>query len=167
MSFDVDNIREDFPILRQKVFNKPLVYLDNAATTQKPLEVIQAITDYYLTINSNIHRGVHYLSQQATDSFEQARKKVSDFIHARHTHEIIFTKGATESINLVASSFGKKFIREGDEIIVTAMEHHANLVPWQVVCTEQGATLKVIPLTKTPGSWLWAMPPMPWVRSIR
>lgn len=147
MAFDVDKIRKDFPILDQTVYHAPLVYLDNAATTQKPQEVIDAITRYYQTINSNIHRGVHYLSQQATESFEEARKLVREFIHARHDHEIIFTKGATESINLVAYSFGKEHVRAGDEIVITAMEHHANIVPWQVLCQEKQAILRVVPFT--------------------
>jgi cysteine desulfurase/selenocysteine lyase len=142
---DVDKIRADFPILDQQVYNKPLVYLDNAATTQKPLVVIDAIRDYYLTINSNIHRGVHFLSQQATTAFEETRQLVKEYIHARHSHEIIFTKGATESINLVASSFGKEYVRPGDEIVISAMEHHANILPWQLMCAEKGATLRVIP----------------------
>lgn len=145
MGLDVEKIRKDFPILDQTVYNAPLVYLDNAATTQKPQEVIDAITTYYQTINSNIHRGVHYLSQQATESFEEARKRVREFIHAHHNHEIIFTKGATESINLVAYSYGREYIRAGDEIMITAMEHHANIVPWQVLCQEKQAILRVVP----------------------
>ncbi|MBP6976930.1 MAG: cysteine desulfurase [Bacteroidales bacterium] len=143
---DVDQIRTDFPILGRSVYNKPLVYLDNAATTQKPQVVIDAVRDYYLTLNSNIHRGVHFLSQQATLSFEETRSLVREFIHARHLHEIIFTKGATESINLVASSFGKAFVGPGDEIVISAMEHHANILPWQLMCEERGAILRVIPL---------------------
>ncbi len=146
MRLDVDQIRTDFPILGRSVYNKPLVYLDNAATTQKPQVVIDAVRDYYLTLNSNIHRGVHFLSQQATLSFEETRSLVREFIHARHLHEIIFTKGATESINLVASSFGKAFVGPGDEIVISAMEHHANILPWQLMCEERGAILRVIPL---------------------
>jgi cysteine desulfurase/selenocysteine lyase len=131
--------------LHQQVYNKPLVYLDNAATTQKPKVVIDAVRDYYLTINSNIHRSVHYLGQQATVAFEDTRRLVSDFIHARHQHEIIFTKGATESINLVAGSFGREFVGPGDEIVISAMEHHSNILPWQLMCSEKGAKLRVIP----------------------
>ncbi len=137
--------REDFPILKQKAYGKDLVYLDNAATTQKPQCVIDALAGYYNTINSNIHRGVHCLSQQATAEFETARKCVQQFINAAHDYEVIFTRGATESINLVASSFGRTFIRPGDEIIVSEMEHHSNIVPWQFLCEERGAVLKVIP----------------------
>ncbi|MDD5506823.1 MAG: cysteine desulfurase [Bacteroidales bacterium] len=142
---DVEKIRADFPILHQQVYNNPLVYLDNAATTQKPEVVINAVRDYYLTVNSNIHRSVHYLGQQATLAFEESRQLVREFIHARHQHEIIFTKGATESINLVAGSFGRQFVREGDEIVISAMEHHANIVPWQLMCAERGANLRIIP----------------------
>ncbi len=149
MSFDIDKIREDFPALKQEVYGKPLVYLDNAATSQKPAAVIDSITKYYSTINSNVHRGVHYLSQQATDSFEEARKTIQHYINAKHSHEVIITKGATDSINLVANSFGKKYLKEGDEVIISALEHHANIVPWQMVCEEQKAVLKVIPLTET------------------
>lgn len=137
--------REDFPILEQQVYKKPLVYLDNAATTQKPQVVIDAMKRYYETINSNIHRGVHCLSQQATEEFEIARCCVQQFINASHDYEVIFTRGATESINLVASCFGRTFIGEGDEIIISAMEHHSNIVPWQFLCEERGAKLKVLP----------------------
>ena len=137
--------REDFPILEQQVYKKPLVYLDNAATTQKPQVVIDAMKRYYETINSNIHRGVHCLSQQATEEFEKARRCVQQFINAAHDYEVIFTRGATESINLVASCFGRTFIGEGDEIIISAMEHHSNIVPWQFLCEERGAKLKVLP----------------------
>ena len=140
--------REDFPILTQQVYNRPLVYLDNAATTQKPQVIIDALRDYYETINSNIHRGVHYLSQLATNEFELARKCVQQFIHAAHDYEIIFTRGATESINLVAASFGRTYIHEGDEIIISEMEHHSNIVPWQFLCEDRGAILKVIPFQK-------------------
>jgi len=135
----------DFPILEQQVYNKPLVYLDNAATTQKPQVVIEAMKRYYETINSNIHRGVHALSQKATEEFEVARRSVQQFIHAAHDYEIIFTRGATESINLVASSFGRSFIGADDEIILSGMEHHSNIVPWQFLCEERGARLKVLP----------------------
>lgn len=137
--------RNDFKILDQKVYKKPLIYFDNAATTQKPQEVIDALSEYYETINSNIHRGVHCLSQQATNEFEVARKTVQQFINARHDYEVIFTRGATESINLVAHSFGRTFIKEGDEIIISEMEHHSNIVPWQFLCEDRGAVLKVIP----------------------
>ena len=137
--------RNDFPILNQNVYNKPLVYFDNAATTQKPLPVIEALSDYYKSINSNIHRGVHFLSQKATEEFEVARKAVQQFIHAAHDYEVIFTRGATESINLVAASFGKTYIQPGDEILISEMEHHSNIVPWQFLCEDRGAVLKVMP----------------------
>lgn len=137
--------RNDFKILDQKVYKKPLIYFDNAATTQKPQEVIDALSEYYETINSNIHRGVHCLSQQATNEFEVARKTVQQFINAKHDYEVVFTRGATESINLVAHSFGRTFIKEGDEIIISEMEHHSNIVPWQFLCEDRGAVLKVIP----------------------
>lgn len=137
--------RNDFRILEQKVYKKPLIYFDNAATTQKPQEVIDALSTYYETINSNIHRGVHCLSQQATQEFEEARKAVQQFINAAHDYEVIFTRGATESINLVAHSFGRTFIHEGDEIIISEMEHHSNIVPWQFLCEDRGAVLKVVP----------------------
>jgi cysteine desulfurase/selenocysteine lyase len=141
-----ENIRADFPILNTKVYGKDLVYLDNAATTQKPLAVLAAVEDYYKTCNSNVHRGVHLLSQQATAAYEEARHKVSRFINAAFSHEVIFTKGTTDAINLVASSFGKKFLNAGDSILISAMEHHSNIVPWQMICEERGATLKVIPM---------------------
>ena len=137
--------REDFPILNEKVYGKTLVYLDNAATTQKPQAVIDALNDYYLHINSNIHRGVHCLSQLATNEFEKARETVRQYIHATSTQEVIFTRGATESINLVAASFGRTYLHEGDEVIVSEMEHHSNIVPWQLTCEEHGAKLKVLP----------------------
>ena len=143
--FDIKKIREDFPALHQLVYKKPLVYLDNAATTQKPNCVIETLKNYYEKQNSNIHRGVHYLSQQATTAYEEARKTVQQFINAERSHEIIFTRGTTESINLVASSFGKKFLKAGDEVLITAMEHHSNIVPWQLACEERNAKLKVIP----------------------
>jgi len=138
--------RADFPILKEQVYGRPLIYFDNAATTQKPLQVIRAITDYYEKDNCNIHRGVHYLSVKATEAHEEARKNVRDFIHAQHAHEIIFTRGTTESINLVTDSFSKKFIAEGDEVIISVMEHHSNFVPWQQMCLERKAKLKFIPL---------------------
>ncbi|MCK9426215.1 MAG: cysteine desulfurase [Ignavibacteriaceae bacterium] len=143
---DVQKIRKDFPILHTLVHGKPLVYFDNAATTQKPLSVIQKEEEYYNTLNSNIHRGVHSLSQKATTAYEQAREKVLRFINASRLSEIIITKGTTDSINLVASSFGKKFIKEGDEIIISHLEHHSNIVPWQLLCEEKKAVLKVIPI---------------------
>jgi cysteine desulfurase / selenocysteine lyase len=141
--FPIDRIRAEFPILRQQVYNRPLVYFDNAASTQKPRQVIDAITGYYERDNCNIHRGVHYLSIKATDAYEHVRNKVKEFINAQSNSEIIFTKGATESINLVASSFGKRFLKAGDEVITTIMEHHSNFVPWQQMCIETGASLKV------------------------
>ncbi len=144
--FHIDTIRADFPILSTQVHNKPLVYLDNGATTQKPKQVIQAITDYYSNMNSNVHRGVHHLSQISTDAFEVTRRKVQAFIHAAHDYEIIITKGTTESINMVSNCYGKAFVNEGDEIIITAMEHHSNIVPWQMLCEEKKAVLKVIPM---------------------
>lgn len=143
---DIESVRADFPILSTHVYGYPLVYLDNAATTQKPEAVVRAMDDYYHTINSNVHRGVHHLSQQATEAYEGARQKISGFINARHNHEIIYTRGTTESINLVASCFGRKFLRSGDSILVSAVEHHSNIVPWQMICEEKGASLKVIPV---------------------
>jgi len=144
--FDVDKVREDFPILTRTVNGKPLVYLDNGATTQKPKQVIDAIVNYYTQLNSNVHRGVHHLSQIATDAFEATRRKLRPFIKAAHEHEIILTKGTTESINLVASCYGKAFVKTGDEIIISAMEHHSNIVPWQILCEERGAVLRVVPI---------------------
>ncbi|RQD74469.1 MAG: aminotransferase class V-fold PLP-dependent enzyme, partial [Candidatus Syntrophonatronum acetioxidans] len=143
--FDIDKIRSDFPIINEKVYGKPLIYLDNAATTQKPLVVLDKTTEFYKTINSNIHRGVHYLSEQASAAYENARKTVKDFINARSLTEVIFTRSTTESINLLADSFGNSYIREGDEIIISEMEHHSNIVPWQVLCQRRGAHLKIIP----------------------
>ena len=141
------NIRSQFPILGQKIYNKPLVYFDNAATTQKPKSVIDTLCNYYLTLNSNIHRGTHHLAAEATDRYEQTRRAVQSFIGARHSHEIVFTRGTTESINLVASSFGNQFLHQGDEVIVSAMEHHSNIVPWQLACERHGATIRVIPFS--------------------
>jgi cysteine desulfurase/selenocysteine lyase len=145
---DINKVRAEFPILGVTVYGKPLVYFDNGATTQKPASVIRAIDEYYEEYNSNVHRGVHYLSQKATDAQEAARKKVAQFINARHDHEVIFTRGTTESINLVAYSYSKQFIQPGDEIIVSAMEHHSNIVPWQIACEDRGALLKVIPMNE-------------------
>lgn len=143
--FEIEKIRADFPILEEKVYGKRLVYLDSGATTQRPVQVIRKMDEYYLKYNSNVHRGVHYLSNICTDANEEARETVRRFIHAASDKEIIFTRGTTESINLVAHSFGEAFIREGDEIVVTEMEHHANIVPWQMLCERKGAVLKVIP----------------------
>jgi cysteine desulfurase / selenocysteine lyase len=145
-TFPVDKIREGFPALHQEVNGRPLVYFDNAATTQKPVEVIRAIDRYYEKDNCNIHRGVHHLSIRATEAYEETRKEVAGFINATSPREIIFTRGTTEAVNLVAYSFGKKFLREGDEVIITVMEHHSNFVPWQQVCLERGATLRFVPL---------------------
>lgn len=146
LEFDVEKIREDFPILKQKIYGKPLVYLDNAATAQKPQVVIDTIRHYYMTDNANIHRGVHGLSQRATEAYEQARVKVQRFIHAADSREIIFVRSATEAINLVAQTYGRRHVQAGDEVIVSAMEHHSNIVPWQMLCEEKGATLRVIPM---------------------
>lgn len=146
MNYDVNAIRKNFPILSRTVYDKPLVYLDNAATTQKPLCVLDAMRDEYLNANANVHRGVHYLSQQATDLHEAARETVRSFINAGSTTEIIFTRGTTESINLVASSFAEAFMQPGDEVIVSVMEHHSNIVPWQLQAAKRGITIKVIPM---------------------
>ena len=143
---DIDKIRNDFPILGRTVYDRPLVYLDNAATTQKPRCVVEAMTEEYYNVNANVHRGVHYLSQQATDLHEEAREKVRRFINARSTGEVIFTRGTTESLNLVASSFGERFMGEGDEVIISAMEHHSNIVPWQLLQERKGIRLRVIPI---------------------
>ena len=143
--------RKDFKILDQMIYKRPLVYFDNAATTQKPQIVIDSILEYYNNFNSNIHRGVHYLSQQATDQFEQARKTVQHYINAKHFHEIIFTKGTTESINLIAHSFGMSFLKAGDEVLISEMEHHSNIVPWKMVCDLKGASLRVIPMNEVRG----------------
>lgn len=143
---DILNIRKEFPILEQLVHGKPLIYLDNAATTQKPRCVIDAISEAYTTINANVHRGVHYLSQKATEQFEEAREKVRSFINATHSHEIIFTRGTTESINLLATSFGNTSLKEGDEVIISTMEHHSNIVPWQLLQQRIGINLRIVPL---------------------
>jgi len=148
MIFDVNKIRKDFPILSQKIYGKPLVYLDNAASTQKPAIVIDTISKYYSGQNSNVHRGVHYLSMMATEAFENARKNIADFINTENSNELIFTSGTTESVNLVAHSFGRKFISEGDNIIISTMEHHSNIVPWQILCEEKNAKLSVIPINE-------------------
>lgn len=144
--YDILTVREDFPILGREVYNKPLVYLDNAATTQKPRCVIEAMTEEYYNVNANVHRGVHYLSQQATDLHEQARETVRQFINARSVNEVVFTRGTTESANLVVSSFSDAFMGEGDEVILSVMEHHSNIVPWQLQAAKKGIALKVIPM---------------------
>lgn len=144
--YDITKVREDFPILSREVYKRPLVYLDNAATTQKPRCVIEAMTDEYYNVNANVHRGVHYLSQQATDLHEQARETVRQFINARSTSEIIFTRGTTESANLVVSSFADEFMHEGDEVIISTVEHHSNIVPWQLQAAKKGIAIKVIPM---------------------
>ena len=145
---DIQKIREDFPILSRTVYNKPLVYLDNAATTQKPLCVLDAMRDEYLNVNANMHRGVHYLSQQATDLHEAARETVRCFINADSVNEIVFTRGTTEGLNLVASSFCEEFMHEGDEVIVSVMEHHSNIVPWQLQAAKRGIAIRVIPMNE-------------------
>ena len=145
--FDINKIRSDFPILSRKVNGQPLVYLDNAATSQTPNQVINVITDYYTRLNSNIHRGVHKLSQEATEAYEGARKKIQQHFNAAHTHEIIFTAGTTESINLIASGYSS-ILKKGDELVISALEHHSNIVPWQMLCEKTGAKLKVIPMTQ-------------------
>lgn len=144
--YQIEDIRKDFPILSKTIYNKPLVYLDNAATTQKPLSVIEAMNNEYLNVNSNVHRGVHWLSQQATELHESARETLRKFINAKSTNEIIFTRGTTESINLVASSFVEGFMNAGDEVIVSEMEHHSNIVPWQLQMARKGIALKVAPI---------------------
>jgi len=145
-AFDIARVREDFPILKEKIHGKPLVYFDNAATSQKPRSVIEAEQRFYLTECSNVHRGVHYLSEQATQAYEAARGKVQRFLNARDAREIIFVRGTTEAINLVASSYGRKNVQAGDEVVITAMEHHSNIVPWQILCEEKGAKLRVAPI---------------------
>ena len=145
-NFDAEKIRADFPLLQQSVNGNPLVYLDNGATSQKPQAVIDALVRYYTTENANVHRGVHTLSQQATDDYEAARAKIRQLLNAAHDHEIIFTRGTTESINLVAQSYGRQNIGPGDEIIISNMEHHSNIVPWQMLCQEKNATLRVVPI---------------------
>ena len=144
--YDIKKIREDFPILSRTIYDKPLVYFDNAATTQKPLCVLDAMRDEYLNVNANVHRGVHWLSQQATELHEGARETVRKFINAKSTTEIVFTRGTTEGLNLVASSFSDEFMKEGDEVIVSTVEHHSNIVPWQLQARKKGIVLKVIPV---------------------
>jgi len=145
-SLDVEKIREDFPILRQRVHGKPLVYLDNAATSQKPQAVLDAVSGYYSRDNSNVHRGIHFLSERATLAYEGARAKVRAFVNASEDREIVFVRGTTEGINLVARTYGKKFLKAGDEIVISAMEHHSNIVPWQMLCEEVDARLRVVPI---------------------
>lgn len=147
-SIDVDKIRAQFPVLHQKVNGKPLIYFDNAATNQKPMRVIDALTRYYENDNANIHRGIHTLAERATKAYETTRHTLQAFINAKHVEEIIFTRGVTESINLVASSYGRAFLNAGDEVIVSGLEHHSNIVPWQMICEERKAVLKVIPVTE-------------------
>ncbi len=146
MTYNIESVRKDFPILEREVYKHPLVYLDNAATTQKPRCVVEAIAQEYYSVNANVHRGVHYLSQQATDLHEAARETVRQFIHARSTAEVVFTRGTTESLNLVASSYGDAFLKEGDEVIVSVMEHHSDIVPWQLLRDRKGIVIKVIPM---------------------
>jgi cysteine desulfurase/selenocysteine lyase len=146
-AFDVQRVRGDFPILNQKIHGKPLVYLDNAATTQKPQAVIDAMVRSYAEDNANIHRGVHLLSERATQAYELAREKVQHFLNAAHSREIIFVRGTTEAINLVAATYGRAHVGKGDEVLITEMEHHSNIVPWQLLCEEKGAQLKVLPIT--------------------
>lgn len=145
--YDINKVREDFPILSRQIYGKPLVYFDNGATTQKPLCVLDAMRNEYLNVNANVHRGVHYLSQQATDLHEAARETVRKFINAPKVEEVIFTRGTTESLNLVVSSFGDRFLSEGNEVIVSVMEHHSNIVPWQLLAAKKGIAIKVIPMT--------------------
>lgn len=145
--YDINKVRADFPILSREVYGKPLVYLDNAATTQKPRQVVDALVEEYYNVNANVHRGVHYLSQQATDLHEAARERVRQFINAAKIEEIVFTRGTTESLNLVATTFAEQFMKEGDEVIVSVMEHHSNIVPWQLQASKRGIRLRVIPMT--------------------
>ena len=145
-SWDVERIRKDFPILHEEVHGKPLVYLDNAATSQKPNVVIEALVDYYAKQNSNVHRGLHQLSERATEAYEEARVRIQRFLNAAHSREIIFVRGATEGINLVAQTYGRRAVRAGDEVVITALEHHSNIVPWQMLCEEKHGTLRVAPI---------------------
>ena len=145
-SFDVERVRRDFPILSETVYGKPLVYLDSAATSQKPQQVIDAMSRFFSKDNANVHRGVHYLSERATEAYEGARAKMQRFLNAEHAHEIIFVRGTTEAVNLVAQTYGKAHVGEGDEVLITAMEHHSNIVPWQMLCEEKHARLRVAPI---------------------
>ncbi|PUZ26269.1 cysteine desulfurase CsdA [Chitinophaga parva] len=147
LAYDVERLRQDFPILRQTVYGKPLVYFDSAATTQKPTAVLQTLQDYYTGYNSNVHRGVHHLSQVATEAYEEARRIIARYINAAQSHEVIFTKGTTDSINLVANVVGRKLVRKGDSVVISAIEHHSNIVPWQIMCEEREASLRVIPVS--------------------
>ncbi len=147
-TFDINAIREQFPVLKEEVNGKPIIYFDNAATTQKPLMVLNALDNYYYHQNANIHRGIHALAERATNAFEETRTRAQQFINAAEREEVVFTKGTTESINLVAATYGRKFIQEGDEVIISTMEHHSNIVPWQMLCEEKGAILKVIPVNE-------------------
>jgi cysteine desulfurase / selenocysteine lyase len=146
-TIDIKKIRDQFPVLHQQVNGKPLIYFDNAATNQKPACVIKALTDYYEGYNANIHRGIHTLAEKATRAYEETRHSMQQFINSKHVEEIIFTRGVTESINLVASSYGRAFLKEGDEVIISGLEHHSNIVPWQMICEEKKAVMKVIPVT--------------------
>lgn len=181
-NFDLATIRAQFPALAQQVNDNPLIYLDNAATTQKPLAVLQAMDDYYRQDNANVHRAAHTLSCRATQAFEGARERVRAFLHARESREIIWTRGTTEAINLVAHSWGRTTLQPGDEILLSTLEHHANIVPWQQLALATGAQIRVIPLTPrviwicrpftncwgpTPACWPSPRSPMPWARSIR
>ena len=144
--YDVNKLREDFPILSRTIYNKPLVYFDNGATTQKPRVVVDAMVNEYYSVNANVHRGVHFLSMRATELHEESREVVRSFLNAHSTNEIIFTRGTTESVNLLAYSFGEAFMKEGDEVIVSVMEHHSNIVPWQLLRDRKGIVIKVIPM---------------------
>src|SRR5699024_195679 len=150
-TFDLDMIRSQFPVLNQKVNGHPLVYLDNAATSQTPISVIDALREYYEYDNSNIHRGIHTLAERATAHFEETREAIRKFINAGEKEEIVFTSGTTAGLNLVAQTYGRKFLRPGDEVIISAIEHHSNIVPWQLICEEKGAKLRVIPLADESG----------------
>ncbi|WP_423147137.1 aminotransferase class V-fold PLP-dependent enzyme [Rubrolithibacter danxiaensis] len=151
LEYQGEPVNAQFPALHQTVFGKPLIYFDNAATTQKPWAVINAISDYYTSINSNIHRGVHYLSQKATDAYEISRNTIAEFINARSSREVIFTKGTTDGINLIADTYGRYAVNKGDSVIISALEHHSNIVPWQMLCEKRGAVLKVIPIDENGG----------------
>ena len=148
VKLDIEGIREEFPVLHQAVNGKPLIYFDNAATNQKPQRVVDALVEHYQKDNANIHRGIHTLAERSTTAFEDTRKVIQRFINANEAEEIIFTKGTSESINLVASSWGRKFLNEGDEVLISTMEHHSNIVPWQLICEERGAVLKVMPINE-------------------
>src|SRR6267154_4623822 len=147
-AIDIEKVRAQFPVLHQKVNGKALIYFDNAATNQKPQQVIDALVNYYQGYNANIHRGIHTLAEKATKAFEATRHSMQAFINAKHVEEIIFTRGVTESINLVAASYGRKFLKEGDEIIISELEHHSNIVPWQLICEEKKSILKIIPVSE-------------------